>query len=225
MGSYSLLQGKSFRILYPKKAQFKTDLKVKKLNRKLLKQLEGKKKNQVFLLKILSKQQKPQLKPVRQTPCPFLKKYSFVFIILIFGWGESLLLQVAGGGNSSCSVRAPHRAGFSCFGAQILGYVGFSSCSSQAPECRFISCWHLGSAALRHVGSSRTGDCTSVPCIARWILKHWTTRKVHTLFLIPFHMAPFAAGFHLQLAEAMWQFPPMRLDVYQQLLGRLAFFW
>ena len=33
-GSYSLLQGKSFRILYPKKDQFKTDSKVKKLNRK-----------------------------------------------------------------------------------------------------------------------------------------------------------------------------------------------
>ena len=59
--------------------------------------------------------------------------------------------------------------------------------------------------------------------------------KLHTLFLIPSHMALFAAELgktkylllylHLQLAEAMWQFPPMRLDVYQQLLGRLAFFW
>ena len=96
---------KSFRILYPEKAQFKTDLKVKKLNRKLLKQLAGKKKKiQVFLLKILSKQQKPQLKPVRQTPYPFFSKYSFVFMILIFVCGGSLLLQVAGGGHTPAVV-------------------------------------------------------------------------------------------------------------------------
>ena len=31
---------------------------------------------------------------------------------------------------------------------------------------------HLSLAALRHMGSSWTGDETSVPCIARWILNH-----------------------------------------------------
>ena len=31
--------------------------------------------------------------------------------------------------------------------------------------------------APRHVGSSRTRDQTSIPCIARQILNHWTTRE------------------------------------------------
>ena len=37
--------------------------------------------------------------------------------------------------------------------------------------------WHTGSAALRHVRSSRTRDRTCVPCIARQILSHWATRE------------------------------------------------
>ena len=31
---------------------------------------------------------------------------------------------------------------------------------------------------LWHVGSSWTKDRTRVPCIGRWILNHWTTKKV-----------------------------------------------
>ena len=39
-----------------------------------------------------------------------------------------------------------------------------------------LSCWwHRGSAA--HVTSSWTRGQTSVPCIARQILSHWTTRE------------------------------------------------
>ena len=34
-----------------------------------------------------------------------------------------------------------------------------------------------GLAALKHVGSSQTRDWTHVPCIARRILNHWTTRE------------------------------------------------
>ena len=33
----------------------------------------------------------------------------------------------------------------------------------------------MGLAALWRVGSSWTKDQTGVPCIARWILKQWTT--------------------------------------------------
>ena len=36
---------------------------------------------------------------------------------------------------------------------------------------------HTGLAALRHVGSSWARDRTHVPCIARRIVKHWTTRE------------------------------------------------
>ena len=35
----------------------------------------------------------------------------------------------------------------------------------------------MGLAALWHVGSPQTKDGTSVPCITRQILNHWTTRE------------------------------------------------
>ena len=38
--------------------------------------------------------------------------------------------------------------------------------------------WRVGLVAPRHVGSSPTTARTGVPCIARWILNHWTTREV-----------------------------------------------
>ena len=37
--------------------------------------------------------------------------------------------------------------------------------------------WHTGLVAQRHVESCQTRDQTGVPCIARWILNHWTTRE------------------------------------------------
>lgn len=51
-------------------------------------------------------------------------------------------------------------------GAQAPGYLGFSSCSP------------LGSAALWHVGSSRTRDWTCVPYTGRRITILCTTREV-----------------------------------------------
>ena len=38
----------------------------------------------------------------------------------------------------------------------------------------------VGLVAPRHVGSSQTRDGTGVPCIARQILKLWTTREAQT---------------------------------------------
>ena len=50
-----------------------------------------------------------------------------------------------------------------------------------APGFQYLR--HTGLVALRHVGSSPTRNQTSVPCIGRWILNHWTTREVpHLLF-------------------------------------------
>ena len=40
---------------------------------------------------------------------------------------------------------------------------------------------HMGLVALQYVGSSQIRDQTGVLCLGRWILYHWTTRKV--LFL------------------------------------------
>ena len=39
--------------------------------------------------------------------------------------------------------------------------------------------WHMGS----DVGSSRSRNRTSVPCIARWTLNHWTTRETLVSYL------------------------------------------
>ena len=64
---------------------------------------------------------------------------------------------------------------FSC-GAWTSYCSGLSCCRAGALECRLSSC---GAVAPRHVGSSSlTKDWTCVPCIGRWILNHWTTRKV-----------------------------------------------
>ena len=41
---------------------------------------------------------------------------------------------------SSCSLRAPHCSGFSCWRARALGRSGFSSCGSWAPGRAFSSC-------------------------------------------------------------------------------------
>ena len=60
------------------------------------------------------------------------------------------------------------------------GHVGFSSWGTQSQQLRLT-----GSAALvsgcgtQPVGSSQK---RIKPCIARWILNHWTTREVRTEF-------------------------------------------
>ena len=43
--------------------------------------------------------------------------------------------------------------------------------------------WLTGLVAPRHVGSSRTGARTRVPCIGRWTLNHCTTREAQSSLL------------------------------------------
>ena len=57
--------------------------------------------------------------------------------------------------------------------APVVSAPGLSSHGSWAPNL-----WCIGLVAPRHVGSSLTRDGTRVPCTARWILNHWTTREV-----------------------------------------------
>ena len=80
---------------------------------------------------------------------------------------------------SSCGAQVCHYSGFYCCGAWTLGMrasvvaaCGFSSCGLQALGTWAQSFWHLDLTALQHVGSSRTRDQTSIPCIARQILNH-----------------------------------------------------
>ena len=45
------------------------------------------------------------------------------------------------------------------------------------------SCGDWALVALRHVESSQIREGTRVPCVARWILTHCTTREVLQVFL------------------------------------------
>ena len=51
-------------------------------------------------------------------------------------------------------------------------HAGVSSCCTWAQYLSFA-----GLVAPQHVRSSQTKDWTGIPCIARWILNHWTTRE------------------------------------------------
>ena len=50
-------------------------------------------------------------------------------------------------------------------------------CGAQALDVQAQRPWLTGPAAPRHVGSSRTGARTCVPCIGRWNLNHCATRE------------------------------------------------
>ena len=76
---------------------------------------------------------------------------------------------------SSYSAWASHCSGFSCPRAQALGCMGFSSCGIR------------GLVAPQHVGSSQTRDSAGVPCTARQILNHWTTREAPHMLLQNFY--------------------------------------
>ena len=98
-------------------------------------------------------------------------EFLFFNSLLIFGWvlGPAWELSLVAVPRASCC------SGFSC-GAQSL--------CTQAQEL-----WRMGSvvvahrlSCLQHVESSWTRDWTGIACIARQILKHWTTRVVSENF-------------------------------------------
>ena len=116
-------------------------------------------------------------------PClAFFQIYSFLPVL---GWvfvAARGLSVVVHRDYSSCSVRASFCGGFS------LQSMGSRAQAQQSWRVRSVvaarglyrvqpqQLWHMG-LALWHVGSSRTRDRTSVPCISRRILNHWTTRE------------------------------------------------
>ncbi|XP_073655708.1 adhesion G-protein coupled receptor G2 isoform X20 [Tursiops truncatus] len=54
---------------------------------------------------------------------------------------------------------------------------------SEALDAQGQQPWLTGPATLRHVGSSRTGARTRVPCIGRWTLNHCATREARNQML------------------------------------------
>ena len=66
---------------------------------------------------------------------------------------------------------------FFFFGTRASPCCGLSRCGAQAPDAQAQRPWLAGPAAPRHVGSSRTGARTRVPCIGRRTLNHCATRE------------------------------------------------
>jgi len=96
----------------------------------------------------------------------------------------------------SCGAQASHCGGFSCCGAQALGTWASVDAAQGLISCWFSSrrlmdsrtqtqwLWCTGFSCPRHVGSSKTRDQTSFPCIARQILNHWTTREAPSFYFL-----------------------------------------
>ena len=57
---------------------------------------------------------------------------------------------------------------------------GLSRCGAQAPDAQAQRPRLTGPAAARHVGSSRTGARTHVPCIGRQTPNHCATREAQS---------------------------------------------
>ena len=68
-------------------------------------------------------------------------------------------------------------------GLLLLQSTGFGSCSSWALGSWAVL-WSVGLVVLQYVGSSWTKDQTGVPCIARWILNHRTTRETSVSLMV-----------------------------------------
>ena len=71
--------------------------------------------------------------------------------------------------SSGCGTWASHHSGISGCRTRVLGCVGFSSCCMWVNSCgsqAHLELCLLGSAAPRHVGSSRIGDEPVSPALA-----------------------------------------------------------
>ena len=72
---------------------------------------------------------------------------------------------------------------FSC-GTRASHCCGLSRCGAQALDMQAQRPWLTGLAAPWHVGSSRTGAQTCVPCIGRRTLNHCATRETLFVFFL-----------------------------------------
>ena len=96
--------------------------------------------------------------------------FIFIYLFIYFGCvGSSLLCE---------GPLQLWRAGATLHrGARASHCRGLSRCGAQAPDAQAQQLWLTGPAAPRHVGSSRTGTRTRVPCIGRRTPNHCATRE------------------------------------------------
>ncbi|XP_049562600.1 WD repeat-containing protein 76 isoform X1 [Orcinus orca] len=69
-------------------------------------------------------------------------------------------------------------------GTRASHCCGLSRCGAQAPDAQAQRPWRTGPAAPRHVGSSRTGARTRIPCIGRRTPNHCATREAPVVIFI-----------------------------------------
>ena len=96
-----------------------------------------------------------------------------IYYILLNKSASRLSLVVA---NRGCCLVAGH----GLLLLQITGFrpTSFSSCYIQAQKL-----WLMGLVGPKHGESTQTRDQTCVPSVDRWILNHWTTRKVLNILI------------------------------------------
>ena len=103
----------------------------------------------------------------------FLHLYSSVILVCNFLFFFFFFLRYVG--LSLLRPLPPRSTGSGCAGSAAMAHG--PSCSAQAPDAQAQWPWLTGPAALRHVGSPRTGARTRVPRIGRRTLNHCATRE------------------------------------------------
>ena len=104
--------------------------------------------------------------------------YIFKFYLFIYFWlcwhfvAARASLQLQKVGAALCSgAWASHCSGISCCGTQALGHPSLSLLPV-GPRAQVQWLRHMGLVALRHVGSSWTGNQIRVSCISQQTLYH-----------------------------------------------------
>lgn len=64
-----------------------------------------------------------------------------------------------------------------CLWWVLIAALGLLTAVAFSQARAFQELWLAGCSVLAHVGSSLTRDLIDVPCIAKQILAHWTTRE------------------------------------------------
>ena len=90
-------------------------------------------------------------------------------------------------------------------------HSGFRSGSRMLAQ----SSWSTRLVAPWHVGSCRTRDRTGVPCFARQILNHWTTREALCVFCVCLPPCPFPYP----------SFSNTAVSLFPSVFRRLSFFF
>ena len=128
--------------------------------------------------KLCPKQNRPNILSLRLVgliaASSFFKICIYLFLAArVFAAARGLSLVAASGGYSPAAL------------CRLLPCSGFSCCRARALGARTQQLQCEGSAASQHLEFFQIREGTCVPCIGRWILNHWTTRKAQQFLFLP----------------------------------------